>query len=113
MATAPPRQEWLVVIPDQEGMFDKRMEVRPQHFKELPPKLEDSAPCAYKAGGALLEDPIKEGVDLKINGSFLLATAETKEDVIKTLKEDIYTKSGVWDWNKIQIHPIKSAFIRP
>ena len=56
--------------------------------------------------GALLEEPIREGESLKINGSFLLATAETREELIKTLKEDIYMTAGIWDWNKLQVHPV-------
>ncbi|KAL9104605.1 MAG: hypothetical protein Q9163_000470 [Psora crenata] len=107
------RQEWLVIVPDHEGALDKRMKVRPKHFEELSHRLEDSAACTYKVGGALLEEPVKEGNDLKIGGSFLLARADTKEDVIQALKADVYTTADVWNWNKIKIYPIKSAFVRP
>lgn len=49
---------------------------------------------------------IKEGEGPKIKGSIMLALAESKEDVLKALKEDLYFKEGVWDWNKVQIHPV-------
>lgn len=49
---------------------------------------------------------IKEGEGPKIKGSIMLAFAESKEDVLKALQEDIYFKEGVWDWNQVQIHPV-------
>lgn len=39
----------------------------------------------------------------------MLALAESKEEVLEALKKDIYSKSGVWDWNKVQIHPVCTA----
>ncbi|KAI7379814.1 hypothetical protein KC336_g19110, partial [Hortaea werneckii] len=51
----------------------------------------------------------KEGEPPKINGSVMLAVADTKEEVMKNVKEDVYFKSGVWDESKIQIFPFKSA----
>lgn len=42
-------------------------------------------------------------------GSVMIAHAATKEEVIERLKKDIYTTSGVWDWDKVQIYPFKSA----
>ncbi|KAL9128634.1 MAG: hypothetical protein Q9217_002730 [Psora testacea] len=118
MATGQQKQEWLVIVPDHEGMLEERMKVRPflradrKHFEKLPPKLKDSAPCTYKVGGALLDEPVKEGGNLKMNGSFLLAVAETREEVIKTLREDIYTTARVWDWNRIEIHPVSRCPLR-
>lgn len=67
----------------------------------------------WKFGGAILEDVVKEGEGPKIKGSIMLAFAESEEDVLKALREDIYSTEGVWDWNKVQIHPFKSAFRQP
>ena len=36
----------------------------------------------------------------------MLAQAESKEAVLEVLKEDTYYKSGVWDWDKVQIYPV-------
>lgn len=36
----------------------------------------------------------------------MLAFAESKDDVLKALQRDVYFKEGVWDWNKVQIHPV-------
>jgi hypothetical protein len=43
-------------------------------------------------------------------GSTLVCWAESKEEIIEELKKDIYTKSGVWDLDKVQIYPFKAAF---
>ena len=55
-------------------------------------------------GGAMLDDPFKEGEAMKINGSALVLSAETKEDAMKIVESDIYYKSGVWDPNKVIEH---------
>ena len=47
-----------------------------------------------------------EGEGPRIKGSIMLAFAESKEDVIKALHDDVYFKEGVWDWKKAQIHPV-------
>ncbi len=49
---------------------------------------------------------IKEGEDPKIKGSMMLAFAKSKKDVLEALRQDIYFKEGVWDWNNIEIHPV-------
>jgi hypothetical protein len=36
----------------------------------------------------------------------MLAFADSREEVLKALQEDIYYKSGVWDWDKVQIYPV-------
>ena len=38
----------------------------------------------------------------------MLAVAESKEDVVRQLKEDIYFKSGVWDWDRVQVYPVSN-----
>ncbi len=48
----------------------------------------------------------KDGNGLKIKGSVMLALAESKEEVIKALQEDVYYKSGIWNWDRVQIHPV-------
>lgn len=57
----------------------------------------------------MLEEVPKEGESPKIHGSIMLALAESKEEVLEALKRDIYSESGVWDWNKVQIHPVCKA----
>lgn len=52
-------------------------------------------------GGASLDEPIKEGSGPKINGSIMMAVADSKEEVLEKLKQDVYWTSGVWDTNKV------------
>lgn len=55
-------------------------------------------------GGATLEShPSREDETPKMNGSALLAFAESKEDVMTLLRNDIYTVSGVWNLEKVCI----------
>jgi uncharacterized protein YciI len=61
-------------------------------------------------GGAMFSHPPQDGESPPpMVGSALLAYAETKEEVMEIVKNDIYATSGVWDLNKIQIWPFKSA----
>jgi hypothetical protein len=56
-----------------------------------------------------MSKPPVDGETPPLIGSAMLAYAETKEEVIEKLKNDIYTKEGVWDWDKVQIWPFRSA----
>jgi hypothetical protein len=59
----------------------------------------------------MLEEPIKEGDSgpPKMKGSAMLVGAKTREEVVERVKKDIYVAQGVWDVEKIQIIPFKSA----
>lgn len=63
--------------------------------------------------GAILERAPEEGEQPQMKGSVMLAQAESKEAVLEVLKEDTYYKSGVWDWEKVQIHPVSFLKCRP
>ena len=99
-------QEWLVMIPDHANVLSKRMEVRPKHFENLPSKIESGF---MKAGGATMAEPLKEGESMKLNGSFMIAKAESEEEILKKLRDDIYTTSGVWDLEKVTITPVSEC----
>lgn len=63
----------------------------------------------------MLEEPIKEGDSNppKMKGSAMLIGADSKEEVIERLKKDVYVSGKVWDWEKVQIIPFKSAVRKP
>jgi len=50
-----------------------------------------------------LEEVPREDGKLKIEGSAMVAYASSKEEVLETLKRDIYADSGVWDFSKVSI----------
>jgi uncharacterized protein YciI len=61
-------------------------------------------------GGAMLSHPLLEGENPPpMVGSALIVFAESKEEAMEIVKNDIYTTSGVWNLDKIQIWPFKSA----
>lgn len=43
----------------------------------------------------------------------MIIEADSKEECVEALKEDIYSKSGVWDVDGALIMPMKLAFVRP
>ena len=51
--------------------------------------------------GSFLEEPAKEGEMPKMKGSALMAEASSREELVKVLEEDAYTKGGVWDLAKV------------
>jgi hypothetical protein len=70
-----------------------------------------SWPTGLTRAGAMLEEPIQEGSTAppKMKGSAMLVGARTREEVVERLKRDVYVTGGVWDWDKVQIIPFKSA----
>ncbi|EKG21408.1 Dimeric alpha-beta barrel [Macrophomina phaseolina MS6] len=108
-STEPQKYEWLVILPDQAGALPRRMEVRQQHLQNL----QTYPPDFWLWGGGFLEDVPKEGEPMKMLGSAMLAWASSKEEVLEKLKKDVYTENRVWDWEKVQIYPFKSAIRKP
>jgi len=105
--TSGPILEWMVIAPDFDGALEKRLSVRPKHLEGL-----SSDPDTFWLwGGAMLEEPIKEGDTNppKMKGSAMLVGARSKEEVVERLKKDVYVTGQVWDWEKVQIIPFKSA----
>ncbi|KAI9650700.1 hypothetical protein NHQ30_000722 [Ciborinia camelliae] len=104
--TPPTKHEWLVILPDHEGVLQKRLEARPKHLAGVKPLAEAGA---LLFGGAFFDDLPPDGETPQIKGTVLLAYAESKEKVLEQLRLDEYTKSGVWDWDKVQIYGFKTA----
>lgn len=106
-AAAGKKLEWLIILPDHEGVIEKRLEVRAKHLEGVKPLHSENK---IIMGGAMFSHPPKDGEDpLPMVGSALLAYAESKEEVMEMIENDIYNKNGVWDLSKVQIWPFKSA----
>ncbi|RFU23568.1 hypothetical protein B7463_g12771, partial [Scytalidium lignicola] len=105
-SAAPAKYEWLVVIPDQADGLQRRLAVRPDHFKDLKANIDNGF---YRMGGAILEEVPKDD-NLAFQGSTLIAWASSKEEVLEKVESDVYAKNNVWDLSKIQIYPLKCAF---
>ncbi|KAM7207601.1 hypothetical protein V8F20_002079 [Naviculisporaceae sp. PSN 640] len=109
---APRKFEWLVVIPDFPGVQEKRIAVRPLHFAGLKPMLQSGT---FQMGGAILNEVPKDDQpsSLDFAGSTVIAVAESREEILEILKNDVYVKEGVWDLSKVQMWPLKCAFRIP
>ncbi|TQV95337.1 hypothetical protein V2A60_009630 [Cordyceps javanica] len=110
MSTAAPTKfEFLVIVPDKPGTLQKRLEVRAAHLANVKPYADNGT---YKMGGAVLNSVPKSAdpTTFDFHGSSFVALAESKEEVLEQLKDDIYVTSGVWDLEKIQIFPFICAF---
>lgn len=110
VSTTPPaaKLEWLVIVPDKPGKQAKRLEVRAQHLAGVKPLVESGF---VKKGGAIFNEQ-PEGDDptkFSFYGSTLICAASSKEEILEKLKQDIYTKSDVWDIDNVQIWPAKFA----
>lgn len=61
-------------------------------------------------GGAMLTHvPTPEDKTIQAAGSAMVAFAASKEEVMQRLKDDVYTSGNVWDWDKVQIWPFRTA----
>ncbi|PIB02800.1 hypothetical protein CB0940_11908 [Cercospora beticola] len=100
------KQEWMCILPDKAGALEARMKVRPQHLEAIKPHEQAGL---FVLGGASLDEPLKEGQGPKINGSILMAVADSKEEVMELIKKDIYYTSGVWDLEKVSGEPTSSS----
>jgi hypothetical protein len=54
----------------------------------------------------LLEEVPKEGEQMKMLGSAMVASASSKEELLEILKNDIYAKSEVWDLDKVSFDEV-------
>jgi hypothetical protein len=70
------------------------------HLKHTGPDVESGL---IVLGGAMLEEPIKEGVAPKMKGSVLMCVADTEEEVLERVRKDVYWTSDVWDKEKVSL----------
>jgi len=100
------KQEWMAILPDKPNSLAHRMSVRAEHLAKVQPHVNSGL---IVLGGASLDEPLQPGEGPKINGSVMMAEADSIDDVWAWIKSDIYYTSGVWDTEKIQVFPFKSA----
>lgn len=75
------------------------------HLKHTGPDVESGL---IVLGGAMLEEPIKEGVPPKMKGSVLMCVADTEEEVLERVKRDVYYTSDVWDKEKVSADQLEN-----
>lgn len=62
-------------------------------------------------GGAMLEAHVADGQVPSFKGSVLLVRADSAEECRTILDQDVYVKADVWDMEKAQIIPFKTALV--
>ncbi|KAK9473829.1 uncharacterized protein V1510DRAFT_402115 [Dipodascopsis tothii] len=99
--------DYVVIIPDLPGTVEKRVSVRTEHLANVK-SLESRG--IMTMGGAYLDDPIASDKNPPtFKGSVMTFKAESKEELIAILKEDVYTTAGVWDWDNAQVYDFACA----
>ncbi|EAA60313.1 hypothetical protein AN4396.2 [Aspergillus nidulans FGSC A4] len=94
--------EFLCILPDKPDAQAKRLEVRSKHLEGVKPLVEAGK---VVVGGAMLNAHPSEGETPSFKGSMLIVLGEKEEDAWEVIRNDIYTKSGVWDLNAAQVIP--------
>jgi len=102
--------KFIVYAPDNvdPGTLDKRYEVRPSHSERLATLIDSGV---VQVAGMITDPayPVVEGGRNKAIGSLLIVEAENIEEVRKTIEEDVFIQSGVWDREKLLIAPFLQA----
>lgn len=99
-----PQTEFLIVIPDFPDTAAARTKAKPGHIRDATPLI-DSGIITYF--GVTLSDA--DAVNGPINGSAIVMKANNEAEVRAYLKDDEYTKLGVWDVEKAQIWRFRSG----
>ncbi|KAI1925092.1 hypothetical protein LOZ58_005057 [Ophidiomyces ophidiicola] len=106
-SNAAQKPDWIVVVHDRkDSTLERRMAARDQHIGNLGPLIDSGL---LKMGGAILKNHPKEGEAPPMNGSALIVSADTEEEIREALSNDVYAKTGVWDLNNIEIYPFRCA----
>jgi len=111
MSSAPTsKPEWIAILPDKSDALSRRLAVRDQHLARV---KEFSEKGIFTWGGVMLDEHMKDGEVPKFRGSILTIEADTKEEVWGIINSDIYVKNDVWDVEKVEIYPFRTAVRKP
>ncbi|PKY04484.1 hypothetical protein P168DRAFT_253636 [Aspergillus campestris IBT 28561] len=99
-------KEFLCILPDKPGALELRKQVRPTHIEGIKPLVESGR---MVVGGAMLNSHPTDSQGPSFKGSMIIYTGESVEDVRQIIKDDVYSTSGVWDLENVQIIPFVSA----
>ncbi len=89
--------QYLVIAYDNEGVLEKRFEVRERHLEGVKKLVTEGKVIN---AGALIEDD-------KMVGSTLFVDFENDNEINEWLENEPYVKNGVWNMEEFQIVPVK------
>jgi len=106
--SAPPLYKFAIWAPDytDEECLSRRLSVRERHLANA--KVMEEA-GVLKLGGAMIQDGTQLADKPKMQGSLMVYSAASIDEVWKLVKEDVYYTGGVWDKERLQITPFKPA----
>ncbi|CEI63402.1 hypothetical protein FVEN_g74 [Fusarium venenatum] len=98
------KYEFLIIIPDKPGTREQRLKVAFRRSGSTQKQW-------YLENGRVSKDDQPENLDFY--GSIFIVLASSLGEAREQFKSDIYTTSGVWDMDRIQIYPLRAGFRNP
>lgn len=101
------KQKFLVLVDDfkDSEALARRLQVRDEHLRGARQLHKKGW---LEIGGAMVDSHESK----KMLGSFLLINAESKEEVLETLKKDQYVVGRAWDMSTIRVVPFVEANLK-
>ncbi|PLY09652.1 MAG: hypothetical protein C0625_00165 [Arcobacter sp.] len=89
--------QYLVIAYDNEGVLEKRLEVREAHIEGARKMIAEGKIISV---GALIEDD-------QMVGSTAYVNFENDDEINEWLEKEPYVVNGVWNMEEFQIVPVK------
>jgi len=83
-----------------------RLKFRQQHLADIPKQVEAGK---ITNAGAIFHELPTDDKPKKFAGSSLNVVADSKEEVLDIIKQDIFAKEGIWDVENALIYPYGCA----
>ena len=105
-AVNPDKREWFLQVPINPGTLEKRLALRKQHIEDALPKVEQGI---ITLAAAILSKPTEDGDNKDMVKAIATVVAKTEEEARNILADDVYTKEGIWDADKIEVYPLRTG----
>ncbi len=89
--------QYLIIAYDNEGVLEKRLEVRGLHLKNTKKLMSEGK---IISAGALIEDE-------KIVGTTLFVDFNSDDEINEWLENEPYVQNNIWNMEEFQIVPVK------
>ncbi|EJD08492.1 uncharacterized protein FOMMEDRAFT_131233 [Fomitiporia mediterranea MF3/22] len=110
-STAPSGKfQFLAYCPDKsdEGLLQRRLSVRERHLENAK-KLGTDGIIKFGRAFVSPESVASPNAEQKMVGSLIIYEASSLEEAKKLVQSDIYYTAGVWDPERIMIHPLAGS----
>lgn len=100
------KREWFLEVPINPGTLEKRLALRGQHIADAMPKVEAGI---ITLAASILSKPTEDGDNKDMIKAIATVVAKTEEEARNILVDDVYTREGIWDSDKIQVYPLRTG----